>query len=416
MPTTRVPSVFRLGLLLAGFALGLASTARAEDTVKIAYIDPLSGAFADVGDVGLKHFQYMAARVNAAGGVAGGKKLEIVGFDDKTTPSEAVTQFQKAADQGIRYITQGNGSSVAAALIDAVEKHNARNPDARVVFLNYAAVDPAFTNDKCSFWHFRFDADADMKMDALTEWLRARPDIKKVYILGQDYTFGKAVAAAAVRMIAAKRPDIELVGNELHPLGKVKDFSPYVAKMKGSGAQAVITGNWGTDMTLLIKASSDAGFNVPYLTYYGGGLGAPTAMGQSAVGLVKQISEFHLNVEGLNNDALIDDFAKTANTDLYYFRVKTLVDMLARAMNEANSTDTFKVASALEGMVQKTGIGDATMRKDNHQLLQTMFVSTFSEGTKHPVERGTFGFKTDMRIEADKTATQTTCKMQRPEK
>ena len=408
-------------ILKAGLAAALLLStgltgARAEDTVKIAYIDPLSGAFADVGELGLKHFQYMADKINAAGGVAGGKKLEVVGFDDKTAPAEAVTQLQKAVDQGIRYITQGNGSSVANALVEAIEKHNARNPDARVVYLNYAAVDPALTNDKCSFWHFRFDADADMKMEAVTDWLKTQPEIKKVYILGQDYSFGKAVAAAAVRMIAAKRPDIEIVGNELHPLGKVKDFSPYVAKMKAAGTQAVITGNWGTDMALLVKASADAGFHVPFLTYYAGLLGAPTAMGQAGVGLVKQITSFHTNIEGINADALIDDFAKRTDADLYYLQVTTAMTMLARAMNEANSVDTFKVASTLEGMVQKTPTGDATMRKDNHQLLQPMFLSSLSDGMKHVVEKTTFGFKTDFRVDAEKTATPTTCKMVRPEK
>ena len=405
-----------LGFCAAALLAALMPAARAEDTVKIAFIDPLSGAFADVGDYNLKHFVYMVDRINAAGGVAGGRKLEVIGFDNKTAPAEAVTQFQKAVDQGIRYITQGNGSSVANALVEAVEKHNARNPDARVVYLNYAAVDPALTNEKCSFWHFRFDADADMKMDALTDWLKTQADIKKVYILGQDYSFGKAVAAAAVKQLAVKRPDLEIVGNELHPLGKVKDFSPYVAKMKAAGAQAVVTGNWGTDMSLLIKASDDAGFNVPYLTYYGGLIGAPTAMGKAGVGRVKQIANFHMNAEADGIAALNDDFAKKTGADFYTYTVKTAIEMLARAMNESGSTDTFKVAAAMEGMALNTELGVAPMRKDNHQLLQTMIVSTFSDGVKYPAEKTPFGFKTDLRIEADKTAMPTTCKMVRPEK
>ncbi len=398
-------------VLLAGVSLG--GMAQAQETVKIGYIDPLSGAFGDVGEQGLKHFQFFANKVNASGGVAGGKKLEIIGFDNKTTPKESLIQFEKAVDQGIRFITQGNGSSVAGALIEAVEKHNERNPDKRVMFLNYAAVEPSFTNDKCSFWHFRFDADSDMKLEAITDWVKTQDQIKKIYILGQDYSFGKAVAEGANRMLKAKRPDIEVVGDELHPLGKVKDFAPYVAKMKAAGAQAVITGNWGTDMTLLIKAASDAGFNVPFLTFYGGGLGSPTAMGKSAVGLVKQISEYHHNIDGMKGD-LITEFAKANNLDLYYYRVKNEMEMLARAMNEANSVDPFKVALALEGMSHKNDFGTVTMRKDNHQLLQPMFLSTFSEGMKYDVEKTGFGFKTDIRIEAEKTMMPTTCKLNRP--
>ena len=82
-------------------------------------------------------------------------------------------------------------------------------------------------------------------------------------------------------MLNAKRPDIEIVGDELHPLLKVTDFSPYIAKIKASGADSVITGNWGQDIALLIKAAADAGLQVDWYTYYAGGTGGPTAIKQA---------------------------------------------------------------------------------------------------------------------------------------
>jgi branched-chain amino acid transport system substrate-binding protein len=227
----------------------------------------------------LRHWQYAAELVNAKGGI-NGDQVEIVAFDNKINPKESLIQLQKALDQGIRYVAQGNGSSVASALIDAINKHNKRNPGEEVLFLNYAAVDPVFTNDRCSFWHFRFDADAEMKMNALTDWLATQEDIKKVYVIGQDYSFGRAVSAAAAKMIGEKRPDIEIVGNELHPLGKVKDFTPYIQKMISAEADAIITGNWGADIVLLLKAAISSGHTVPYLTYYAGSLGVATAVGE----------------------------------------------------------------------------------------------------------------------------------------
>ncbi|MEO8165748.1 MAG: ABC transporter substrate-binding protein, partial [Betaproteobacteria bacterium] len=233
-------------VLLSGaiLASALSFSALSEDTIKIAYIEGLSGPFANVGEIGLRHYQLAAEVLNASGGVLGGRKFEIIPFDHKTSPQEAQLVFKQAADQGIRYIAQGNGSSVALALSDAVAKHNERYPQKSVIFLNYAAVDPALTNDKCNFWHFRFDADGDMKMQALTNYMAEQKGIKKVYLINQDYSFGQAVAKAARAMLAAKRPDIEIVGDDLHPLGKVKDFAPYVAKIKATGADSVITGNW----------------------------------------------------------------------------------------------------------------------------------------------------------------------------
>lgn len=395
--------------------LGGATTATA-DNIKIAYIDPLSGSFANVGDVGLKHFTYTADQINARGGAAG-MKIEIVPFDNKINPKESLIQLQKAIDQGIRYITQGNGSSVASALIDAVNKYNSRNPGDEVVFLNYAAVDPAFTNDRCSFWHFRFDADADMKMAALTDWLARQKDIKKSYIIGQDYSFGKAVANAAVSMINVKRPDMEIVGNELHPLGKVKDFTPYIQKITASGAQVVITGNWGQDMALLIKSAADAGQSIPYLTYYGGGLGTPAAMGKAGLGVVKQVSEFNSNIPTTPEQrAVMNDFEQKYGVDYYYLRVFTMMGMFEKAVNEVGSADPVKVARALEGMTYETPYGEVSMRADNHQLLQNLYISTFLDGVKYGVEGLPYGFKTDTdgEIPAADTRMATTCEMKRP--
>ena len=127
---------------VAGYALAFALAAvpaLADDTIKIGYIDPLSGGGASIGEVGLKTFQYLADEINASGGLLG-KKVEIVGLDNKTNPQESLIQAQKAADQGIHIITQGNGSSVAAALSDWVSKYNDRNPGKEVIYLNYAAA------------------------------------------------------------------------------------------------------------------------------------------------------------------------------------------------------------------------------------------------------------------------------------
>ncbi|MEP7069441.1 MAG: ABC transporter substrate-binding protein, partial [Usitatibacter sp.] len=238
------PRLFSLTL-----AAALCAGPAAAD-LKIAYIDPLSGGAASAGVNAQKHVVFYADKINAAGGL-NGERIEVLSFDNKVSPQESLIVLKKAIDEGARIVLQGNGSSVAHAITDAVLKHNERNPGKEVLFFNYAAIDPALTNEKCHFWHFRFDADVDMKMAALTDAIAREPKVKKVYLINQDYSFGKAVSAAAKTMLAAKRPDIQIVGDELHPLQKVQDFSPYVAKIKASGADTVITGNWSNDMLLL---------------------------------------------------------------------------------------------------------------------------------------------------------------------
>ena len=405
-----------LALVLGGaLTLPLTATSAESESLKIGFIDPLSGPFGPVGDFAMKHFKFVAEEINAAGGSAG-MSMEIIPFDNKVSPKESLVQLQKAIDQGIRIIAQGNGSSVAGALSKAISKHNRRNPGEEVIFLNYAAINPNLTNEDCSYWHFRFDSHIEMKMAGLTDWLIDAPDIKSVYVFGQDYSGGRIFSEIAIRMIGEKRPDIEIVGNEFHPIGRVKDFTPYVQKMMAADADAVITGNWGADIILLIKAAAASGQNVPYLTFYGGGPGAATGMGDAGVGLVKQISEYHRNADAAPEQHAKVDAFETAHGGLnYYFeRISTMLGMLDAAVEKTGSDDVLSIAAALEGMTYETPYGMAEMRAEDHQLIQPLFVSTFSDDTPRKIEGTAYGFKTDVKIPAAATDIPSSCQMKRP--
>ena len=403
-----------VALLLAAF------TGAAQAQLKLVYIDPLSGLMAATGDHGLRELQFAASRINARGGILG-QKLEVVGMDNKLSPQESLTLLNRAIDEGVRYVVQGAGSSVAAALIDGIEKNNARNPDKSVLFLNYAAVDPDFTNAKCSFWHFRFDANSDMKLGAILAAMEKNKQIKKVYIIGQDYSFGHQVSKTAKELLKQKRPDVEIVGDELHPLAKVKDFSPYVAKIQASGADTVITGNWGSDLSLLIKAAKDAGLKVDFYTFYAGVVGAPTAIGEAGVERVKVASYYAPNGAGKKAPAYVAEFKEKygPTADPYTLDLPLLLEMLEKAMNQARSTDPAKVARALEGMKLDGYFGPVEMRAEDHQLIQPLFIETFAKvdgkKVKLPAD-GTseYGFRVDLKQDGPSTALPTTCKMQRP--
>lgn len=402
------------------FLLVALAGAEARAQIKIGYIDALSGLMAASGEHGLRELQYAAEEINAKGGVLG-QKLEIVAMDNKLSPQESATLLNRAADEGIRYITQGLGSSVAAALIDAVNKNNSRNPDKSVLYLNYAAVDPDFTNSKCSFWHFRFDANSDMKLEAITSAMVDDKKIKKVYIIGQDYSFGHQVSKTAKELLKKKRPDVEIVGDDFHPLAKVKDFSPYVAKIQASGADTVITGDWGSDLALLLRAAKDAGLKVPFYTFYAGVVGAPTAIGEAGIDRVKVVTYWGANQASPEGMKHIQGFKKKYNRtdDPYTGTMVVELEMLARAMTETKSTDPAKVAKAMEGMKIKGYFGEIEMRAEDHQAIQPLFISTFAKVDGKKVKLGAdgtseLGFREDVKIDGPKTAQPTTCKMERP--
>ena len=390
----------------------------AEDNVKIAYVDPLSGGGASIGEVGLKTFQYLADWTNAHGGVSG-RKLEIVAYDNKLNAQETLLQVQKAIDSGVRFVTQGNGSAFAAAIEDFVAKYNDRNPGKEVLFFNYAAVDPVLTNDKCSYWHFRWDANSDIKMAALTNYMKTRPNIKKVYLINQDYSFGQAVRKEARAMLGVKRPDIEIVGDEVHPLLKVTDFSPYIAKIKASGADSVITGNWGQDFALLLKAAADAGLRVDWYTYYAGGTGGPTAIKQANLpDRVFQIAEGVANVPNVSSQEFEKAFRAKLGISLFYPRAVNEIRMFVKAIEEANSSEPTKIAAKLEGMkVAVFNGGDGFMRAEDHQFFQPMYIANLGPiGKDQPFdeENTGWGWKAMGKIDTPDTNVSTTCKMNRP--
>ena len=400
-----------------GVALALASGAlyaQAGETVKIAYIDPLSGAFASVGQNILKSWQFVADRFNQKN--AAGVKFEIVPFDNKGSPQESLNALKAATDQGIRYIIQGQGSGAGLAISDAVAKYNSRNPGKEIVYINYAAVDPALTNEKCEYWHFRIDADTSMKMEALTSYMKDQPDLKKVYIIGQNYSHGQQVSKFFKENIKRKRPDVEIVGDDLHPIGQVKDFAPYIAKIKASGADAIVTGNWGPDLTLLVKAAKDAGLHAKFYTYYPSVTGTPTALGTEAQGQVRMVAYAYTNMPGLPTK-LENEFKAKFNDDFYVLAAYNGAAMLADAMAKAKSTDPVKVAAAMEGLTFQGFSGEFTMRKADHQLQMPLYISSWEKATKtHPysVENTGMNFAEVKAIPAYVASTPTSCQMKRP--
>ena len=404
----------RLALAAGLFLTAAAASAQKGETVKLGWIDPLSGLMAPVGQNQLKSYQFMAELFNKSN--PAGVKFEIVPIDNKLSPQESTNAVKSLTDQGVRYLVQGNGSGAALAIMDAVQKHNDRNPGKEAVYLNYAAVDPDLTNSKCSYWHFRLDADTSMKMEALTTWIKDQTDIKKVYLINQNYAHGQQVSRFAKEIMARKRPDVQFVGDDLHPLASVRDFAPYVAKIKASGADTVLTGNWGSDLTLLVKAANDAGLNVKFLTYYATVSGTPTALGAGAAGRVYTVGYAQTNMPGEVGKAA-DAFKAKFNDDYYTLAVHHAFHLLSNAMAVAKSTDPVKVAAAMEGLKFKSFNGEVEMRKADHQLQQGLFVAVWKKAdAKFPysVENTGYNFQSVKYYEPYVASTPTSCQMKRP--
>jgi branched-chain amino acid transport system substrate-binding protein len=420
-------SPLRKVLLAALAAWGLAAAAATPgEPIKLALVESLSGPFANTGEGVFRNILMATEQVNARGGVqlpaaaGGARPLVIQRYDSKGQNEEALSALRAAIDSGARIIMQGNSSATASALLDAINKHNQREPGKRVLFLNYSAVDPAFTNERCSFWHFRFDAHADMRMAALMQMVKADKALKNVYLIGQDYSFGQAVLGEARRQLAVQRPDVAVVGDELHPMGRVKDFAPYAAKIKQSGAQAVVTGNWGNDLTLLVKAVREAGFEGMFYTFYGNAMGAPAALGDAGVGKVVAVADWLPNSPGAASEQFYQRFRQRfpkPEDDYAHLRQQMMVQVLTQSMEKAGSTEAAAVAHAMENMQVELAGRKAHMRAADHQFQQPLEVGVMerqgSAGVKFDVEGSGYGFRVVRNISAKQAEMPTTCQMKR---
>jgi branched-chain amino acid transport system substrate-binding protein len=398
--------------------------AQSPAPIRLALIEGLSGPFANTGEAVVRNIAWAVERVNARGGVPtaqGLRPMVLTRHDSKGQSEEALSALKSAIDDGVQVVLQGNSSANAAALIDAINKHNEREPTRRVLFLNYSAVDPALTNEKCSFWHFRFDAHADMRMAALMQVLREDQNVKLAYLIGQDYSFGQAVLREARRQLGVQRPDVQIVGDELHPMGRVKDFLPYAAKIKASGAQAVITGNWGNDLTLLVKAAREAGYEGKFYTFYGNALGAPAAIGEAGVGRVIAVADWLPNVPGQASAQFYQDFRQRfpkPSEDYVHVRMQLMIEALAQAVEKAGGTDPVAMAMQLEKARVSIAGQTGSMRAQDHQFQQPLVVGMMARqgtpGVPFDVEGSGYGFKVVRQIKAEQARLPSTCQMVRP--
>ncbi len=407
------------GAVVAGL---MSVSALAAENIRIGLIEPLSGPIAAVGAEALDNFTHAANQVNERGGVLGGRKLEIIGLDNAMKAEKTTEQLKKAVDMGLSYIIQGVGSNHALNIIKFVNKHNKRNPGKEIVFLNHSAVTTAFTNELCSFWHFRFDANVDMKVAALVTQLNRDPKVKKVYLVNQNYAYGKSFQAAANRLLKERAPNVELVGDELIvPFGKVQDFTPYVAKIKAAGADTVLTGNWGPDLHRFVKSAVNSGLGATFYSIYGGLPSSISGYGNTSSKVdLKQVTEMHENHAGLPGDlrGYMQGYKDVYGSTWYPDRQRWLIEMLAAAIEAAGTADPIPVARKLEGMSFPGPLSEVQMRADDHQIQMPLVISTLSpDAPMSQIYKGKnlgVGFKTDGVAARADTTLPTTCQMERP--
>jgi branched-chain amino acid transport system substrate-binding protein len=353
-------------------------------------IDPMSGPQSSTMEASAKSLQFVVKRDNDAGGILG-SKIDLQFCDDKFDPKDGKNCLDRAIGEDVHFVMQGIGTNVTMTLLDAIDKYNARNPGKEIVLINWSGLDEEMTGKYCSFWQFRTDGHVGMKMKAAV--LSLDPKVKRVYLINMDYSMGQNADAETRRMLKQYRPDIQIVGSELHPPNRVQDFTPYVAKIKAANPDAILTANIGTDLSRLIHAGNEIGLNVPWYTTFASQHGQVASMGVKDPGKVYQASDSIMNMNNATIDTLMVQSRAAGYGDFEGIRIYRAYLFLTDGMREAKTTQPLAVAKAIEKTTVSIGDYQATMRAADHQAQLPLNLSVLTTAAKYKQDGTPWGFQ-----------------------
>ena len=407
------------GLAVAGLA-GIATTTGAgADPLKIALVETLSGGQAVTGKLFQAAIKFGLTKLEKEKPWPDG--VVLMEYDNQGGAPEAADKVKAAINDGAHIIIQGASSAIGGQITADVQKYNNRNPGREVMYVNVGAEAMEFTAEKCHFYHFRWNGNAEIRLKAMVDAMKSANVLgKRIFVIGQNYSWGLDVQK--LTHAYAKLYDYEVVGDIIHDVNKIQDFAPYVAKIKETNPDTVITGNWSSDLLLLMKAAGDSGLKVRFATYWMDQPGNVANAGATAIGHFN-VSSFYPEANGDATAKFADDFKAKMGQYPVFIQGHTVHGIwgLGEALKKLKPTADKKLnvkqlAFAMETVSFNTSMGEVAMRKEDHQALLPLVVATVSKDAKYKVDGTDMGFKPIRLISGKDAASpvQPACKMERP--
>lgn len=404
-------------LAVAAAVLSLGAAEVKAESLKIGIIESLSGAQTSTGRLFASAAQYVIDQINADDGF-NGSPIEVVEYDNAGGTTGAADRFRQAVAEGVHIVVQGASSAIAGQITEDVRRHNIRNPGDEVLFMNMGAEALELTGEKCHFYHFRFTTTAPMRVNALVSAMSEEGDLgSRVYSINQNYSWGRDMEEAI--RAAAEAGGYEVVDSDLHEVNRIQDFSPFVAKIRASEVDTVMTGNWSNDLLLLMKAAGDAGLDVRFGTTFLDQVGNIANAGETAVG--HYIAHL-VNLE-LEDEAWVQDYEQVTGHVPVYIEPQTVnaTLLLREALSDLDfggeDIDVTQIGLALEKATLEGPNGTLSIRQEDHQIVTPVVVSRIDEGAKYAVDETQWGFVPVKVVSAEEAMypVQDSCQMDRPD-
>lgn len=250
-------------LALAMFAVSLvlvAQPARAQETVKVGIILPLTGGEAAFGEMERSSFELALAKINEAGGI-NGKKLELLFEDDTGKPDVARSAAEKLITKDkVVMLGGGYGSSETFAVAGVAQQSG-------IPFLVNTGSADKITEQGWDYV-FRLNPPASDYPMGLESFLKDVAKPKTAAILFEDSAFGSSSSKSFAKI--CERLGIKVVLNEGYSKGGV-DFKPLLVKVKEANPDLVYMVSYVMDAALLMNQSME--LRIAPKLFVGGGAG-----------------------------------------------------------------------------------------------------------------------------------------------
>ena len=408
-------------MLFASVAvLGLSVGTASAEPLKVAIIEAFSGPAAQTAIPFVDGLRYGFRKLNEQGGF-NGEKIVVTEYDSLNEPTTAAEKMKAAIATGANIIIQAGSSAIASQLSDDIRKYNLRNKGKEIIFFNAGSEAADLVGAKCHFWFFKGASTPYIRMGALVPAMKESGTLgQKVFLINQNYSYGREAEEAQTKAVAAAGSTV--VGKVLHDVAKIQDFSPYVAQIKASGADTVLTANWGNDIILLLRAIGEAGLKVNVGNTSLDTTGTLSTIGDAALG-ANLVKLYNLEAGGDAGKAFAEDFKSVIGHYPYneeptaVFNTLLLGSALKSLHQDGGKVDTLAIAKALETASYQAPTGTWSVRAADHQMQMPVTISQVSKDALYKVDGTDMGFKLIKIVPAEQAsvAVSPDCKMVRPE-
>ena len=348
-------------VMAAAAGLAAPTGAIAQDEIKIGEINSYS-ALPSFTEPYRKGWQLAVEEINAAGGIDG-KKLVVISKDDNGKPADAVTAANElVASDKVVMLTGTFFSHIGLAVSDFAKQK-------KIFFLAAEPLTDAITMSKGNRYTFRLRPSNYMQAAMLAEEAAKLP-AKRWATVAPNYEYGQSAVGVFKALLSKKRPDIQWVGEQWPPLGKI-DAGPVVQALAATNPEAILNVEFGPDLVKFVREGNTRGLFkgksvVSFLTgepEYLDPLKDETPAGWIVTGYPWYDIKTPAHDKFLKAyQAKYNDYPRLGSV-VGYSTMKAAAAILAKA----DSTDTDKLIAAAEGIKVGSPFGEITFRKIDHQ-------------------------------------------------